>query len=346
MLFTSCAIYQHQLSKPKAEQLQCDEFHTLEYESRERMKELQEQYLQRADEISAELTEKHNAEMVRLAGEKLDQEKYYLDEIVKMRDEIDELEKMNKSLLSKNQDLDHADDQLPIVLSKVKHYEEEIKRNKEENKRLQEELDDKMGQLRDLLIFKTNHETLNHDLQEARQKNSEFQYRIIRLEKEIKEVAKEKDEGDLVEQLKIKLEKLLKERELKTDEVNTQSDFVQNLRAEIEQLKIALVTAQKEKESIAMQHHKILSELQQLKKQFLKSNSKSTFKDFVSLKREIKNLKYENDDLKEHIMATSNVYTSLPSIKHDKVDKSNKTSKPSSAAISIPKKSLQSISYH
>ncbi|KAK3085917.1 hypothetical protein FSP39_010575 [Pinctada imbricata] len=299
---------------------ECAELHKLAEESQERIKQIQEQYLKRADEINAMLAEKHKGEMMLVVDEKLEIERRLTDEIARLKARIQDLEKTNRELLAKLSSISESEEKLSLLQMQ---YDEEKRSNRdlklenltlnEEIERLQREGSGRQSSLDQINTLRHQNEALTLELQEVNQKNTELNYRIGRLEKQIQESAHEQDKNSLIENLKVKIVQMQKERGIATEKEQQQDKLIKHLYSEIDSLQQTLSKTENAKQKLNEEHQKLLQEYEKFKKQYMVDSQHKTFKDFVDLKRQLSAVKNENEDLK--YIAKAHAVSSLPSLK-------------------------------
>lgn len=310
-------------------QVNCDELHKLAEESKEKIKTVQEQYLKRADEINAMMAEKHRAEMLKLTQEKVDQEQNYNEEIVQLRTEVSQVESTNRELLSRVTGLSEAHQKVDMLGIEIDDFKRiiadlkmEIEALKEENERLSGEKNTQFSQLQNLQDLRTQNDTLSNDYKSVLQKNVELKHKIDKLEFDLKEASTNNisDQTQLIENLKNKLAKLHKERSISSEKEQFYERTIGDLKYEIARLEEKLQSAEVTKDRILEEYHKVLKELEYMKKMYSSDSQQKHFKDFVKLKREINSLKDENQELKKATKAlstSSGSVLSLPMLRYE-----------------------------
>ncbi|XP_052230608.1 coiled-coil domain-containing protein 18-like isoform X2 [Dreissena polymorpha] len=352
--FVQEVVNENKILKKKVEELEesqvhCGELHAMAEESKEKIKVLQEQYLKRADEINAMMAEKHRAEMMGVVQEKLQQEQKYSEEIVQLRTEIGQLEMTNKELMERIQELTGSSEQMEVLMTEIEdqkrviaNLQMELNAVKDENEQLSGEKTSQFSQIQSLQTLKSQNEALAQDLKAMAHKNMELQFRVSKLEADLKEASNTKDQAELIDNLKTKLAKLHKERSIATEKEEYYQKNIGDLKYEVEKLREKLHSAEVTKDRVLDEYHRLNAELQHMKKNQSADSQNKNFKDFVKLKREVVNLKEENSELKQLHKAvfTTGSNTHLPMLRfeHDvPVVKSSasKTSTKSKKSVSV-----------
>lgn len=273
--------------------------------SKEKIKEIQDSYLARADEINTMLAEKHRIEIMQVQEEKFELERILKEQILQMRHEIEALQAANKDLRDTATE-DEENDESKTKLKEALKYGEACRK---ENQELREEVDSLRSDLElvqskkasDMSLIrelKAENKTLGQDLQEMRQKSTELE---IRLDKALEELQTKKDDREqlnLIENLRDKLKQLTMDRDSTLDrEIQLKQDLL-DLQSLKDELKESNLYLQSQLENLIAEYGHISSEYARLQKRLQKDQDKKTFKDFVKLKRELNVLKDENQDLK------------------------------------------------
>ncbi|XP_062592994.1 protein Hook homolog 3-like [Saccostrea cucullata] len=305
--------------------LKCAELHALAEESQERIKKIQEQYLKRADEINAMMAEKHKNEMMYAIEEKLDMEKRNNDEIARLKARIQELEKINKELLSKLNKLSESDEKVSILQMKL----DEETRNSRDLRTENDTLREAIEALEQKNLYLLNHndseqlarrnKELKQEVQELVQKNTELNYKISHLEQEVKDSKMEEEKVKLIENLKVKITQMQTERGIANERERHFEKIIKQLQNEVETSKEQLVQTALSKQKLYEEYQKVFKELEKLKKQYAIDSHQKTFKDFVQLKRQLNTVKNENEDLKQKAKGSG----SLPTLKDEAVTTKN-----------------------
>ncbi|XP_067651417.1 protein Spindly-like [Haliotis asinina] len=305
--------------KARVEQL--EEIHK-EYELLEKMeddhqvriKQIQEQYINRADEINAMLAEKHKTEILQLVDEKVEIEKNAYQEITKLKADIDVLQQTNRQLLDQLGNLTDLEGENKSLKEDLENARKENEDLKLEYTKLEETSDSKVD-VHHLQGLKAQNEALQQHVKELEQKKHEMEHKISRLEAEVVERSQDMDKVKLIDNLRLKLEKLHKEKTDHLTRLTVQEADIQDLTRENEQLKGSLIQLEKEKEKLVLEFRNLFYELQSLKKQLSHDHEKKTFRDYVMVKREVNMLREENAVLKQKNKLT---VEKLPFLKPDR----------------------------
>ena len=198
----------------------------------------------------------------------------------------------------------------------------EIEMLKEENEQLSGEKNTQFSQLQNLQELRTQNDTLSNDYKSVLQKNVELKHKIDKLEFDLKEASANNmsDQTHLIENLKNKLAKLHKERSISSEKEQFYERTIGDLKYEIAKLEEKLQSAEVTKDRILEEYHKVVKELEYLRKMYSNDTQQKHFKDFVKLKREINCLKDENLELKRATKAmstSSGSVLSLPMLRYE-----------------------------
>ncbi|XP_041375284.1 paramyosin-like [Gigantopelta aegis] len=310
------------------QQSQCATLHALAENSQSRIKDIQQQYLTRSDEINSMLAEKHKQEILQLVDEKVELERNCYEEILGMKLEIQALQQENAELMCQLENVPQSDDLAEV---KLQDAEREIKRLKAEYEKLHKVSENQATDLLQMQELITEKQTLQQRLQESSQKKDELEMRIDRLQKAVQEAESNKELVELVQRMKTKLEKLMEERESYRTQQEELIKQVHELNAENNRLKSGLIKLEQQKHMLTQELEKAYLEIHALRKQLLQCSDKQTFKDFVLIKRELNLLKDENQVLKSR--------TKLPSLPMLKPDRPTSASK-GAGQQQVPNKSL------
>ena len=198
----------------------------------------------------------------------------------------------------------------------------EIEALKDENEQLSGEKNSQFSQLQNLQELRTQNDTLSNDYKSVLQKNVELKHKIDKLEFDLKESVANNisDQTQLIENLKNKLGKLHKERSISSEKEQFYERNIGDLKYEIARLEEKLQSAEVTKDRILEEYYKVQKELEYMKKMYSSDSKQKHFKDFVKLKREINNLKDENQELKKATKAlstSSGSVLSLPMLRYE-----------------------------
>ncbi|RUS81461.1 hypothetical protein EGW08_010759 [Elysia chlorotica] len=274
-------------------------------DSKEKIKDIQDSYLARADEINAMLAEKHRIEIMQVQEEKFELERILKEQILQMRHEIEALQAANKDLRETAVEDEVNDVAKRKLKEALKYSEASIKQNEE----LREEIDSLRSDLElvqskkasDMSLIRElrdENKNLGQNLQEIQQNSTELEIRLDKALEELKAKKDDQEQLNLIENLRDKLKQLTMDRDSTLDrEIQLKQDLLdlQSLKDELKQSNIYL---QSQLENLIAEYGYISSEYVKLQKRFQKDKDKKTFQDFVKLKRELNVLKDENQDLK------------------------------------------------
>ena len=167
---------------------------------------------------------------------------------------------------------------------------------------------------------------LKQEVLELVQKNTELNFRIKNLEREVGEGKIEEDKVKLIENLKIKITQMQTERGIASEKERHYEKVIKQLQNEVETSKEQLVQTALSKQKLYEEYQKVWKELEKMKKQYAVDSQQKSFKDFVQLKRELNTVKHENEDLRQKAKGSS----SLPTLKEDSFGSKNNGHIPSS----------------
>lgn len=167
---------------------------------------------------------------------------------------------------------------------------------------------------------------LKQEVLELVQKNTELNFRIKNLEREVGEGKIEEDKVKLIENLKIKITQMQTERGIASEKERHYEKVIKQLQNEVETSKEQLVQTALSKQKLYEEYQKVWKELEKMKKQYAVDSQQKSFKDFVQLKRELNTVKHENEDLRQKAKGSS----SLPTLKEDSFGSKNNGHSPSS----------------
>ncbi|XP_052815516.1 uncharacterized protein LOC128242415 [Mya arenaria] len=331
-------------------QIHCEDLHKAAADSKAQIKVIQEQYLNRADEINAMMAEKHRAEMMTVVQEKLEQEKKYSEDIVKLRTEVNQLESTNRDLMERIQEMSGSNAQLEVLVAEIEDQRRiisdlrmELDAVKKENEELSGEKTTQFSQIQGLQSLKSQNEALAQDLKSMAHKNMELSHKVMKLEADLKESSNTRDQMELIDHLKNKLAKLHKERSVAVEKEEYYQKQIGDMRYEIEKMGEKLQSVEVTKDRVLEEYYKVIAELQYLKKNYSSDTQNKNFKDFVKIKREVASLKDENQQLKHMHKAvfTTGSNTNLPMLRFEadvpvvKTSGSKKSSKSKKSAVSV-----------
>ncbi|WAR12736.1 hypothetical protein MAR_026916 [Mya arenaria] len=346
--FVQETVNENKVLKKRVEEL--EDLHKAAADSKAQIKVIQEQYLNRADEINAMMAEKHRAEMMTVVQEKLEQEKKYSEDIVKLRTEVNQLESTNRDLMERIQEMSGSNAQLEVLVAEIEDQRRiisdlrmELDAVKKENEELSGEKTTQFSQIQGLQSLKSQNEALAQDLKSMAHKNMELSHKVMKLEADLKESSNTRDQMELIDHLKNKLAKLHKERSVAVEKEEYYQKQIGDMRYEIEKMGEKLQSVEVTKDRVLEEYYKVIAELQYLKKNYSSDTQNKNFKDFVKIKREVASLKDENQQLKHMHKAvfTTGSNTNLPMLRFEadvpvvKTSGSKKSSKSKKSAVSV-----------
>ncbi|XP_064611471.1 uncharacterized protein LOC135475486 [Liolophura sinensis] len=295
----------------EAEMLKCKEIHAFAQESKERLTKLQEQFLKRTDDITAMMTEKHRAEMLKQATEKIEMEQRMQHEIDTLKEELSKLESENAQLSqeisqrSHNSELEELKKQLEDARSQIDRLQIENEDSRTMKDRTVTDLEKIQAEREATLV-------LTKELKEANQKNRELNFRISKLESQLEDAKCDKTDHELVDSLTKRLTKVHKENQELSQRESEYNSLVNKLYADVQNLTQSLKESEEERRKLKMEYGNLVAEIVNLKKKLRLYQENQNFKEYVALKREISLLKEENTQLKQKHCEKR---TSLPMLK-------------------------------
>ena len=191
-------------------------------------------------------------------------------------------------------------------------------------------------------------EAKNKDLREEInslvQKNKELEFKISRLEKELKVGdSSGPDKDELVHTLKSRLAKTLKEKSALEDKEKEYLQITEQLRSEMAKYKKALSDSEGMRRQMQVELEMLLRELDGLKRHLAKSDKereRENFKEFVQLKRDVQLLREENEMLKNRHKSSKSMPGHLPLLKGATGAGRQVKSRTGSGTLSKPTQSL------
>ncbi|XP_064641666.1 paramyosin-like isoform X2 [Lineus longissimus] len=284
----------------------CDELHALAESSRERIKQIQDQYLKRADEINMMLLEKHKAELMRVVQEKMEDEKKWSEEKQDLKDEIARLLVANKRMEVQVENFAENEGKAQIYSLKLDAVTEENENLLAENEKYKVVSENLLIELRRLQQIEADNERFMQDIKDLAQKNKEMQFKIGRMEREVDEAGDAQESANMVDILKHKLAKLQKEKRALSNVGAQNGHSLDGLKDQIEELVKRIRQLEMEKarmlEEIELLKHELLAHKRSPTSSSVDRDQK-TFKEFVQLKRELTTLREENESLKLKLRA-------------------------------------------
>ena len=207
-----------------------------------------------------------------------------------------------------------CEQELELLVEGLRIEVKELNTEVDRLKGLLEESQAKTSQLHQLQELRSVNLSLTDELREANQQNLEYVYKIETLEKQLKDNSGEKEQTKLIEALKNKMEKVLKEKELaimKESDAKAQSE---EMKVVIDSLQTKLKDIEEEHAKLVQEHGELFIEYGKLRKRLQQDEDKTTFREFVALKRELVAVKNENEILRLKVRTSSD---SLPMLKED-----------------------------
>ena len=138
-------------------------------------------------------------------------------------------------------------------------------------------------------------------------------FRLERAQRELGDSA-QKQQEEFMTSLRNKLTKLHKEKSIWIDKEVQFDKEIEDLKDENGKLRRALLDSERMRQDMHGQMERVLEELYALRKASTTVGESKTFKDFIQIKRELAQMKEENEELKLRI-TTREKSNSLPSLK-------------------------------
>ena len=177
-----------------------------------------------------------------------------------------------------------------------------------------EESQSRTSELHQLQDLRALNQSLTDELREANQKNLEFVYKIEKLEKELQDNSQDRTHMKLVEALRNKVEKLMKEKELgamKETELMSQCEELKTVNETVQQRVNML---EEERTKLVTEHGELYLEYGKLRKRLQQDEDRAAFREFVAVKRELIAVKNENEILRLKVRTSSGT---LPMLKEE-----------------------------
>ncbi|XP_076111349.1 uncharacterized protein LOC143079711 isoform X1 [Mytilus galloprovincialis] len=309
-------LLKQRIEELEAEHANCPELRTYVEESKEKMKQIQEQHLKQMDEVNVMLAEQQKQETMKLVQEKLNMEQKYKEQIEKLKSQISQLETTNRELLFRIDSMAESEEQVHALKKEIEGLKKRIKELEEELKSIKAKEKtniDHTEYLAEIEELKKKNSVLSHEVRAKTQKIIELDFRLDKMERELDENPDDADKISLIENLKIKITQMQAERSAGTERERYFEKLMKELQAEIEQLREGVSLCEVAKHRLYADYKKLLEEYNKLREKYVVDSQHKTFQDFVQLKRQLNHVKTENDDLKQVARSVSG--SSLPALK-------------------------------
>ncbi|XP_067055397.1 uncharacterized protein [Acropora muricata] len=300
-----CDLLEKEVDKLRTDLAKCKEYHQIAKDSKESLQQMQQSCLRKIDDTCASLTETHKAEIMRIVSEKLEAENSWVLERQELIAKNEALTKEIRMLQEENESLKmHGIEstKLSAALQEAKATIESFKQNSQQLKQEKAVLE---KTVRD---FCTENESLSSEVDRLRSRVAvlEMQSKLAQATKveipdNTAELANLQDLTQLLEQ---------KNRSL-AEQVDRLENDKQVLEYSLQDSSQALKHAFKERDLLKNRITELLKEVAALKSQ---TQERSTFADFVHLKRDYNTLKDEHDKLLKRRSSKTNA---LPTLKSD-----------------------------
>ncbi|XP_022091964.1 myosin-4-like [Acanthaster planci] len=307
---------------------QCSDLHTLGKDTKQRIQRLQDDFNRRLDHNNKVLTQKHKDEIMQLVSSKLDAETQWLQDREQLEALIRSHEEKNAQLTDqldqlKKHDLkvDVLNQQLDKTIAQVLELKTANERLTTENTRLASENIGLKVDANKLQDCQARQEQLTLELGEAQQKIKEFTFKITQLETELasaKESEAARSSGE--EKLWKQIHKLNKEVTGYQKLISEQHQMERGLREELDEMMMQLEGELSERDRMLALIERLQEELRKrddnIRGEAARKPGEKTegmkFREFVHLKREVNQLREENDELRS---ADKSKPLALPSLK-------------------------------
>nr|KAG5707854.1 hypothetical protein BaRGS_031585 [Batillaria attramentaria] len=282
------------------EQEKCKELHALAEDSQGRIQEIQEQYLKRADEINQMLSEQHRMELRReieslqRTNVELRDEGEWAEEKMSFEKRISELQQELAKAQSEVEDLTQGKNKLQECLASAQTVQS--------------------SEIHQMQELRQVNQSLTDELQAATQKNVENAHMIEQLQKRLTENESSAEQTKLIEALRHKMEKLMKQKELAVLHEEAARKECAAANSLIDNLQETITRLEEEKAKVMHEYGQLTVEFEKLWRKLEQDKDKAGFRDFVALKRELIAVKNENEVLRLKARSASG---SLPMLKED-----------------------------
>lgn len=206
------------------------------------------------------------------------------------------------------------DQELELLMEGLQIEVQELTSDKDKLRRALEESQSKTSELHQLQNLRALNQSLSDELREANQKNLEFVYKIEKLEKEQQDRSQDQAQAKLVEAMRNKIEKLLKERELAAMKERDMENECKEVKALNESLQNRVTELEEERSKLLQEHGELCLEYGKLRKRLQQDEDKAAFREFVAVKRELIAVKNENEILRLKVRTSSGT---LPMLKEE-----------------------------
>ncbi|XP_074618637.1 uncharacterized protein LOC141877517 [Acropora palmata] len=300
-----CDLLEKEVDKLRTDLAKCKEYHQIAKDSKESLQQMQQSCLRKIDDTCASLTETHKAEIMRIVSEKLEAENSWVLERQELIAKNEALTKEIRMLQEENESLKmHGIEstKLSAALQEAKATIESFKQNSQQLKQEKAVLEKTVRE------FCTENESLSSEVDRLRSRVA-----VLEMQSKLAQAAKAEIPDNSAELANLQdLTQLLEQKnESLVEQVDRLENDKQVLEYSLQDSSQALKHAFKERDLLKNRITELLKEVAALKSQ---TQERSTFADFVHLKRDYNTLKDEHDKLLKRRSSKTNA---LPTLKSD-----------------------------
>ncbi|CAH1798332.1 unnamed protein product [Owenia fusiformis] len=273
--------------------------------------------------ILAEQLEKlqRQIEDYRLASEKWAHDKHM------MEIEIKRLREINEKMAHEIRQYKKREGKLEMLELRLESILEESERLKAENKRLK---DITSKQLSEIIQITTNNKQLESDLNDAKDHIRMLKYQLADTEKALDDMKNDTSKDDMIAELERTVARLHRDIDHYIDIQAEKERMIDYLTGEVNDLRCGLEDCNKHKELLQLEIISLREEIARLRSQL---GADKRFKTFVNIKRELTNVKDQNEGLKAIVKSEQTIPVLNP---HGKLSLA-KVEKPSVKVATRPK---------
>lgn len=311
---------ENQTLKTHVEQLEkecgeCAELHAIAKETKAKIQKIQEECNHRVDRSVAGITAKHKQEMLKIIQEKLEAENDWLLERQQLQKLIDEQRLENSKLVEQLEQLKKHDVKIDVVNSRLDQTIQEILELKKDNEHLRAEnalFGSQVTGYRADAEKCQEYERMNQELvlesKENQQKIKELLFKVSDLQTELDGVEEGKSVRNTAQdKLRLRVSNLAQDLKTKDKELWEYAELIHGLRGQLQERTEQVEFELEENDKLVMIVQRLEDELRARDAELLKRHSvpvvkreeSPSFRDFVHMKREINELREENDVLKQ-----------------------------------------------
>lgn len=300
-----CDLLEKEVDKLRTDLAKCKEYHQIAKDSKESLQQMQQSCLRKIDDTCASLTETHKAEIMRIVSEKLEAENSWVLERQELIAKNEALTKEIRMLQEENESLKmHGIEstKLSAALQEAKATIESFKQNSQQLKQEKAVLEKTVRE------FCTENESLSSEVDRLRSRIA-----VLEMQSKLAQATKVEIPDNSAELANLQdLTQLLEQKnESLAEQVDRLENDKQVLEYSLQDSSQALKHAFKERDLLKNRITGLLKEVAALKSQ---TQERSTFADFVHLKRDYNTLKDEHDKLLKRRSSKTNA---LPTLKSD-----------------------------